>query len=64
MTANEQDWVVVFDIKAIEAAVKNGDFKKMGGVPVIDGRKGSKYTRYIPISNSPHGCNTAPDVTM
>ena len=61
MTANEQDWVVVFDIKAIEAAVKNGDFKKMGGVPVIDGRKGSKYTRYIPISNSPHGCNTAPD---
>ena len=61
MTANEQDWVVVFDIKRIEAAVKNGDFKKIGGVPVIDGRKGSKYTRYIPISNSPHGCNTAPD---
>jgi len=57
----EQDWVVVFDIKRIEAAVKNGDFKKMGGVPVIDGRKGSKYTRYIPVSNSPHGCNTAPD---
>jgi nitrous-oxide reductase len=61
MTANEQDWAVVFDIKRIEAAVKNGDFKEMGGVPVIDGRKGSKYTRYIPVSNSPHGCNTAPD---
>ena len=61
MTANEQDWAVVFDLKAIEAAVKKGDFKKIGGVPVLNGQKGSKYTRYIPISNSPHGCNTAPD---
>ncbi len=61
MTANEQDWAVVFDVKAIEAAVKNGDFEEISGVPVVDGKKGSKYTRYIPISNSPHGCNTAPD---
>ncbi|MCF6195203.1 MAG: TAT-dependent nitrous-oxide reductase [Emcibacter sp.] len=62
MTANEQDWVVVFDIKAIEGAVKSGDFKVYeGDVPVIDGRKGSKYTRYIPISTSPHGVNASPD---
>ncbi len=62
MTSSEQDWAVVFDIKAIEEAVKTGDFKTFeGDTPVIDGRKGSKYTRYIPISNSPHGCNTAPD---
>ncbi|MBL4802905.1 MAG: TAT-dependent nitrous-oxide reductase [Emcibacter sp.] len=62
MTSNEQDWVVVFDIKAIEKGVKAGDFKVYdGGVPVLDGRKGSKYTRYIPISNSPHGINTCPD---
>ena len=61
MTANEQDWAVIFDIKAIEEAVKKGDFKEMNGVPVIDGHKGSRYTRYVPVSNSPHGCNTAPD---
>ena len=61
MTANEQDWAIVFDIKRIEAAVKQGKFKKINGVPVVDGRKGSPYTRYIPVSNSPHGCNTAPD---
>jgi nitrous-oxide reductase len=62
MTSSEQDWVVVFDIKAIEAGVKAGDFKVYDGdVPVLDGRKGSKYTRYIPVSNSPHGINTCPD---
>lgn len=61
MSANEQDWVVVFNLKAIEEGVKKGDFKEMGGVPVLDGRHGSKYTRYIPVPNSPHGCNASPD---
>ncbi|PCI51107.1 MAG: nitrous-oxide reductase [Alphaproteobacteria bacterium] len=62
MTSNEQDWVVIFDLKAIEAGVKAGDFKVYeGDVPVLDGRHGSRYTRYIPISTSPHGINTAPD---
>ncbi|MCA6107090.1 TAT-dependent nitrous-oxide reductase [Bradyrhizobium cenepequi] len=61
MTASEQDWVVVFNIKRIEEAVKKGDYKEMNGVPVIDGRHGSAYTRYVPVSNSPHGLNTAPD---
>ncbi len=62
MTENEQDWAVVFDIAAIEAGIAAGDFKKYeGDVPVLDGRKGSRYTRYIPISNSPHGVNASPD---
>ena len=33
----------------------------MGGVPVLNGRAGSPYTRYVPVANSPHGINTAPD---
>ena len=61
MTSQEQDHVVVFDIKEIEAGVKRGDYQTMNGVAVLDGRKGTKYTRYIPISNSPHGINTVPD---
>jgi len=61
MMGKERDWAVVFDIKAIEKGVKKGDFQRIKGVPVLDGRHGSKYTRYIPVPNSPHGCNTAPD---
>jgi nitrous-oxide reductase len=61
MMAKEQDWVVVFNLKRIEEAVKNGEFETFGGVPVLDGRQGSKFTRYIPVPNSPHGINTAPD---
>src|SRR6516164_343836 len=61
MTASETDWLVIFNLKRIEEAVKKGDFKEMNGVPVIDGRKGSPYTRYVPVSNNPHGMNSAPD---
>ncbi|KKJ76851.1 nitrous-oxide reductase [Kiloniella litopenaei] len=62
MTSSEQDHVVVFNIKRIEEAVAKGEYEVFdGGVPVVDGTKGSPLTTYIPISNSPHGVNAAPD---
>ncbi len=61
MTENETDWAVIFNLKRIEEGVKAGDYTEHQGVPVLDGRKGSKYTAYVPVANSPHGCNTAPD---
>jgi nitrous-oxide reductase len=61
MSESETDWAVIFNLKRIEEGVKAGDYTEYNGVPVLDGRKGSKYTAYVPVANSPHGCNTAPD---
>jgi nitrous-oxide reductase len=61
MMAAERDWVTIFNIKRIEEAVKAGKATVMNGVPVLDGRHGSPYTRYVPVPNNPHGINSAPD---
>lgn len=62
MTEKEQDWLTVFNLKAIEDAVTAGEGQMLNGVRVLDGRgENNKLTRYIPVSNGPHGINTAPD---
>ncbi len=60
---DERDWVVVFNIPRIEAAVKAGKYKTIGTskVPVVDGRHGSPYTLYVPVPKNPHGLNATPD---
>ncbi|MFD2884223.1 TAT-dependent nitrous-oxide reductase [Pseudomonas lini] len=67
MMRNERDWVVVFNIPRIEAAIKAGKFITLedSKVPVVDGRKtdgkDSEFTRYIPVPKNPHGLNTSSD---
>ena len=67
MMRNERDWVVVFDIPAVEKEIAAGRFITLGDskVPVVDGRKkdgkDSVVTRYIPVPKNPHGLNTTTD---
>jgi nitrous-oxide reductase len=63
MITAERDHVVVFNLARCEAAVKAGNFKTYNGnsIPVLDGRKGSELTRYVPVPKSPHGVNISPD---
>lgn len=60
---NDRDWVVVFNVERIEAAIEAGNYKTLGDskVPVVDGRGDSEVTRYIPVPKNPHGLNTSPD---
>jgi len=65
MMAKDRDWAVFFNTANIEAGLKKGDFKKINGVKVLDGSKGTpghgKYTVYVPVPKSPHGINVTPD---
>ncbi len=65
MIRAERDHVVVFDVPAIEEAVKKGNYVTIGNsdIPVVNGTKESdlNVTMYIPIPKSPHGINTSPD---
>jgi nitrous-oxide reductase len=66
MMAAERDHLYVFNIAAIEAAVKAGKTITVGDsdVPVVDARgEDGPYVMRVPIPKSPHGVNIDPTGT-
>jgi nitrous-oxide reductase len=64
MMGADQDWLYVFNLAAIAAAVAAGKGKPMGGsdAPVIDARGGdNEFVQRVPAAKSPHGVNISPD---
>jgi nitrous-oxide reductase len=47
--------------RAHRAGGRRRRLQEIGGVPVVDGTQRLAFTRYVPVPNSPHGINTAPD---
>ncbi len=63
MMAADRDWLYVFNIPAIEKAVKAGKTIKVGksDVPVVDARGANgPYVQRVPVPKSPHGVNIDP----
>ena len=63
MMAGERDCLYVFNLAAIEQAVKAGKTMRLGTspVPVVDARGANgPYVQRIPIPKSPHGVNVDP----
>jgi len=63
MMASDRDHLYVFNLEAIDAAVKAGKTIKVGdsSVPVVDARgEDGPYVVRIPIPKSPHGVNIDP----
>ncbi|MCP4296741.1 MAG: nitrous-oxide reductase [Proteobacteria bacterium] len=63
MIALDQDYLLVFNLEKIEAAVRAKKTIKLGdsSLPVVDARKdNSPFVLRIPIPKSPHGVNVDP----
>ncbi|MFB3813347.1 MAG: Sec-dependent nitrous-oxide reductase [Terriglobales bacterium] len=57
----DRDYIAAVNWKAAEQAIKDGKFKTVGGVKVIDPREAPGVVYLVPCSKSPHGVDVAPD---
>ncbi len=60
-TQKDRDYVAAVNWVAAERAIKEGKFKMIGGVKVIDPKDVEGVVYLIPAAKSPHGVDVSPD---
>jgi nitrous-oxide reductase len=60
-TQKDRDYVVAVNWREAEKAIKEGKFKMIGGVKVIDPKDRPGMVYLLPCSKSPHGVDVSPD---
>ena len=60
-TQKDRDSVVAVNWKNAEKAIKDGKFKMIGGVKVIDPKDAQGVVFLLPAAKSPHGVDISPD---
>jgi len=60
-TQKDRDYIAAVNWRDAEKAVKDGKFKTIGGVKVIDPKEAPGVVYLIPCSKSPHGVDVSPD---
>jgi nitrous-oxide reductase len=60
-TQKDRDYVVAVNWKSAEKAIKDGKFKMIGGVKVIDPKDVEGVVYLLPAAKSPHGVDISPD---
>ncbi len=60
-TQKDRDYVVAVNWKNAEKAIKDGKFKMIGGVKVIDPKDVKGVVFLMPAAKSPHGVDISPD---
>jgi len=62
MIQADEDAIAAIDIPQAEKALKNGEFKTVDGIKIIDPAKTKEKVLYtIPVPKNPHGCDVSPD---
>lgn len=60
-TQKDRDYIAAVNWKAAEQAIKDGKYKMIGGVKVIDPKETPGIVYLIPCAKSPHGVDVSPD---